>query len=78
SRTAPPVWILLNRVRPIVRSEREIRSLLIEAGYSVLTVKIPVLDEIKQATGFSVERAARGPFGDLVTELQDRGLVKNA
>lgn len=78
SRTAPPMWVLLNRVRPNVRSEREIRELLTEAEYNVLTVKIPVLDEIKQATGFPVDKAARGPFGELVTEMQSRGLVKSA
>ncbi|MEV7275239.1 plasmid partition protein [Streptomyces bacillaris] len=77
SREAPPMWVLLNRVRPVVRSEGEIRNLLIDADYNVLTVKIPVLDEIKQATGFTVERASRGPFGELVTELQTRGLVKS-
>ncbi|MGW2181234.1 ParA family protein [Streptomyces sp. NPDC001732] len=78
SRTAPPMWVLLNRVRPNVRSEGEIRDLLLEADYNVLTVKIPVLDEIKQATGFPVVNADRGPFGELVTELQTRGLVKDA
>ncbi|MDQ1013398.1 hypothetical protein QFZ82_007966 [Streptomyces sp. V4I23] len=41
-------------------------------------MKIPVLDDIKQATGFPVEHAARGPFGELITELQDRGLIKSA
>ncbi|MDO0929858.1 plasmid partition protein [Streptomyces sparsogenes] len=78
SRTAPPMWVLLNRVRPNVRSEKEIRGLLADADYNVLTVKIPVLDDIKQATGFPVEHAARGPFGELVTELQERGLIKSA
>lgn len=77
SRTAPPLWVLLNRVRPNVRSEREIRDLLAEAQFNVFTVKIPVLDDIKQATGFPVERAARGPFGELVTEMQTRGLIKS-
>ncbi|MGD6757286.1 ParA family protein [Streptomyces sp. BH105] len=76
SREAPPLWVLLNRVRHNVRSEREIRDLLDEAGYNVFTVKIPVLDEIKQATGFPVEKAAKGPFGELVTEMQARGLIK--
>ncbi|GHB76297.1 hypothetical protein GCM10010331_75260 [Streptomyces xanthochromogenes] len=78
SRQAPPLWVLLNRVRSNVRSEREIRDLLTEAQYNVFTVKIPMLDEIKQATGFPVEKAARGPFGELVTEMQNLGLVKNA
>ncbi|MFD4483220.1 plasmid partition protein [Streptomyces sp. NPDC058471] len=78
SRTAPPMWVLLNRARPIVKSEREIRGLLADADYQVFTVKIPLLDDIKQATGFPVERAARGPFGELITEMQTRGLIKSA
>lgn len=75
-RKAPPVWILLNRVRTGVRSAQDIRNMLREAGWNVFTVMIPNRDELKQATAFSVDHAARGPFGELVTEMETRGLIK--
>ncbi|MEY9998191.1 hypothetical protein ABIE67_010312 [Streptomyces sp. V4I8] len=77
-RKAPPVWVLLNRVRTGVRSAQEIRGMLRDAGWNVFTVMIPNLDELKQATAFSVERASRGPFGELVTEMEAKGLIKRA
>ena len=58
-RKAPPLWVLLNRVRTGVRSAQEIRGLLRDAGWNVFTVMIPTRDDFKQATAFSVERASR-------------------
>ncbi|MFJ2112425.1 plasmid partition protein [Streptomyces sp. NPDC087850] len=75
-RKAPPVWVLLNRVRTGVRSAGEIRNMLRDAGWNVFTVPIPALDDLKQATAFSVEHAARGPFGELITEMETKGLIK--
>lgn len=75
-RQAPPLWVLFNRVRHGVRSAREIRDMMQEADWNVFTVMIPVRDDIKQATAFPVERASEGPFGKLITEMQDRGLIK--
>ncbi|WP_327359887.1 plasmid partition protein [Streptomyces sp. NBC_01304] len=75
-RKAPPVWVLLNRVRTGVRSAKDIRDMLRDAEWNVFTVMIPVLDDLKQATAFSVERAASGPFGELVTEMETKGLIK--
>lgn len=76
-RQAPPLWVLFNRVRPGVNSAKEIRDMMREAGWNVFTVMIPVRDDIKQATAFRVERASRGPFGELVTEMETKGLVKH-
>jgi cellulose biosynthesis protein BcsQ len=75
-RKAPPVWILLNRVRANVRSVGEFRTLLTDAGWNVFTVVIPAREDLKQATGFDVQRASRGPFGELVTEMETKGLIK--
>jgi hypothetical protein len=75
-RKAPPVWILLNRVRANVRSVGEFRTLLTNAGWNVFTVVIPAREDLKQATGFDVQRASRGPFGELVTEMETKGLIK--
>ncbi|MGW5043049.1 ParA family protein [Streptomyces parvulus] len=75
-RKAPPLWVLLNRVRTGVLSAKTIRDLLRDAGWDVFTVMIPNLDDLKQATAFSVERASRGPFGELVTEMETKGLIK--
>ncbi|MFF4647477.1 plasmid partition protein [Streptomyces sp. NPDC001389] len=76
-REAPPLWVLFNRVRSGVKSAREIRDLMSEEGWNLFTVMIPMWDEIKQATAFPVERAAHGPFGELVTEMETKGLIKN-
>ncbi|GAA1377166.1 plasmid partition protein [Streptomyces beijiangensis] len=76
-RTAPPVWILLNRVRTGVNSAKQIRDMLREAGWNVFTVMIPVRDDLKQITAFSVENASSGPFGELVTEMETRGMIKH-
>ncbi|WP_306324142.1 MULTISPECIES: plasmid partition protein [unclassified Streptomyces] len=75
-RKAPPVWILLNRVRTGVKSAQEIRGMLRDDGWDVFSVMIPVRDDLKQATAFSVDNAARGPFGELVTEMETKGLIK--
>lgn len=75
-RKAPPVWVLLNRVRTGVRSANEIRGMLRDSGWNVFSVMIPVLDDLKQATAFSVENASRGPFGELITEMETKGLIK--
>lgn len=77
-RKAPPLWVLLNRVRTGVKSAQEIRGMLRDAGWNVFTVMIPTRDEFKQATAFSVERASHGPFGELVTEMETKGLIKRA
>ncbi|WP_406257517.1 plasmid partition protein [Streptomyces chartreusis] len=77
-RKAPPLCVLLNRVRTGVRSAKDIRDMLRDAGWDVFTVMIPNLDELKQATAFSVENASRGPFGELVTEMEAKGLIKRA
>lgn len=76
-RQAPPLWVLLNRVRTGVRSAKDIRDMMKEADWNLFTVMIPVRDEIKQATAFPVERAAHGPFGELVTEMETKGLIKH-
>lgn len=76
NRDAPPVWVLFNRVRKGIQSAKEIRDMMREAGWNVFTVMIPARDEIKQATAFSVKRAAHGPFGELVTEMETKGLIE--
>ncbi|MET7843662.1 plasmid partition protein [Streptomyces sp. NPDC005356] len=75
-RKAPPVWILLNRVRTGVKSAQEIRGMLRDDGWNVFSVMIPVRDDLKQATAFAVERASHGAFGELVTEMETKGLIK--
>ncbi|WP_414167114.1 plasmid partition protein [Streptoverticillium reticulum] len=75
---APPHVVLFNRTRPNVKSTKTYRANMTKLGWNVLTVTIPNTDSLKQATYFAVEGAAKTKFGELVTELQTRGLVHDA
>jgi hypothetical protein len=73
---APPAWALLNRVVPNAKSTREARDWLAEEGWPTLTTTIGNREELKQSIGAPVARAASTEFGALLTELEERGLIK--
>lgn len=73
---APPAWALFNRTVPNARSLVEGRDWLIEEGWDVLTTTIPTLEVFKQSVGQPITRAGSTAFGELVTELETRGLIK--
>jgi len=73
--TPPPMWALMNRASDKVNSLEECRDWLSEEGWSVFTTFIKTNERLKQSVGLPVRRAAKSQFGDVITEMRDKGLI---
>ncbi|MFJ3817762.1 plasmid partition protein [Streptomyces sp. NPDC090056] len=75
-RTPPPTWVLLNRTVTGASSTGLYRDMMEDEGWNVLTTVIPRTEALAQSVSFPISGASKGPFGELVTELEKRGLLK--
>ncbi|MFI0020309.1 nucleotide-binding protein [Streptomyces griseus] len=75
-RTPPPAWVLLNRTISGASSTGLYRDMMEDEGWNVLTTVIPRSEAFGQSVSYPVTGASKGPFGQLVTELEQRGLLK--
>ncbi|MDT0347511.1 plasmid partition protein [Streptomyces sp. DSM 44938] len=83
--TAPPAWALLNRVVPPrmeagvkreAKSTVDARDWLESEGWKVLDTTIRTVEDFKQSIGQPITDASSTEFGDLIRELENRGLLK--
>ena len=74
--TPPPAWVLLNRAVSGAKSTDYYRTEMKEEGFQVLTTTIPRSEMYAQSIGFPVQGASKGVFGELITELKTRGLMR--
>lgn len=74
-RTPPPTWVLLNRTVTGASSTGIYRGMMEDEGWNVLTTVIPRSELFGQSVSYPVSGARKGPFGELVTELEKRGLL---
>jgi hypothetical protein len=72
----PDTWVLLNRCVPNAASTKHFREEMEAEGFNVFTTVINRSETIAQSVTFPVIGAARSPFGALVTEMQERGLLR--
>ncbi len=71
----PPSVVLMNRTVANAGSTKRFRDMMEAENWDVLTTTIPRSETLAQAVGFPVHGASKGPFGALILELEDRGLL---
>ncbi|MEW1699310.1 MULTISPECIES: plasmid partition protein [unclassified Streptomyces] len=74
-RMPPPAWVLLNRTVSGASSTGLYRDMMTDEGWNVLTTVIPRSEAFAQSVSYPISGASKGPFGALVTELEDRDLL---
>ncbi|MFF7234278.1 ParA family protein [Streptomyces sioyaensis] len=76
-RTPPPTWVLMNRTVTGASSTGIYREMMEDEGWNVLSTVIPRSERFGQSVSFPILDARKGPFGQLVTELEMKGLLSS-
>jgi hypothetical protein len=75
----PASWVLLNRTSPSSPRDKGMTKyyaeLMEDAGWNVLDTVIPNVGQYAHSMNFPVVGAKDSPFGDLVVELKEKGLL---
>ncbi|WP_344287995.1 plasmid partition protein [Streptomyces synnematoformans] len=73
----PKTWVLLCRVQPSsVVAPKGIRKTLVEDDWNVFTTEIPAIQKYASTAEGVPIHAAGSHFDELVTEMEQRGLIK--